>query len=264
MSHSPRGLRLLTLNVNGLGGPGKVSALLRFMSVACDYPDIVCLQEVKLADADGLTAILQAGRGPGVPFQGRHYYNPGTDHSCGVAILVRNNPAFSKLPDAPSAVDSGGRVLRIDFECMQHALSVMCIYAPNTERGAFFDCLEQYMPPDRMVFMGGDFNCICHMLDQTSRGTHRLAGSQQLLHLMHSHTLVDAFRTQHPQAKEFTHLGTSAASSARLDRWLVSVGCLPWVSRISHVHGSPSDQAGVLVSLLPPDLPAFGPGRWQF
>lgn len=264
MSISAKGLRLLTLNVNGMGGLGKAAALLRYMSANCSNPDIVCLQEVKIADAERLTAILQAGRGAGVPFQGRHYYNPGTDHSCGVAVLVRHNPAFCKLPDAPSAVDSEGRVLRVDFECMQHAVSVMCIYAPNTGRGAFFDSLPAYIPPDRMVLMGGDFNCICNMQDQTSHGTHRLVGSQRLVHLMQSHSLVDAFRLKHPQAREFTHLGTSATSSARLDRWLVNEGCLPWVSRITHEHGAPGDHAGVLLSLLPPDLPAFGPGRWMF
>lgn len=268
MSPGGRGLRLLTLNVNGLGSAGKATALLHFLHTSCGDPDIVCLQEVKLADAELLTAALQAGRGPGLPFHSRHYYNPGSANARGVAILVRNNPAFLNLPAAASAVDGEGRIIRIDLDCMHHALSVLCVYAPcvSSERGPFFDGLLNFIPPGRVLLLGGDLNCICDdVADQSlTNGRHRLVGSSRLQVLMQQHTLTDAFRAKHPQAREFTHFGTHGISGARLDRWLVADACIPWVQAAGHAFGAPGDHAGAFLHVLPPDLPAIGPGRWRF
>ena len=49
-------LRLLTLNVNGLGGPDKVARLSYFLMGPAGDPDVVILQELKVKDAAALEA----------------------------------------------------------------------------------------------------------------------------------------------------------------------------------------------------------------
>ncbi|KAA6424146.1 MAG: hypothetical protein FRX49_06105 [Trebouxia sp. A1-2] len=73
----------------------------------------------------------------------------------------------------------------------------------------------------------------------------------------------DAFRCLHPQAKEFTHTATNNASSARIDRWLVSDGLLPSVSAASVTDLILSDHYGVAVTVSPADAPPRGPRLWS-
>lgn len=256
----------MTLNVNGLGASGRAPALFHYLAHCCAQPDVVCLQEVRLADAEALEAVLRHGQGPGLPYFGQAFFSPGTQTSRGVAILLKGSPALARVPAAASALDSDGRVVRVDLECQGLPLSIMCVYAPcgRMDRAAFFDGLHALVDPGRTLLVGGDFNCITDAIDQTSAGAHRFVASDRLQAFMQDRCMSDAFRVKHPLAREFTHVGTAGLSAARLDRWLVGAACLPWVFDVQHVHGAPGDHAGVLLHLLPPDLPSFGPGRWLF
>jgi exonuclease III len=266
MSTKEAGLRLLTLNVNGLGSPAKVAALMRFLETTGGKPHVVCLQEVKLADAGELESLLSSATGVAMPFRGKVYYNAGSDHARGVAILVCDTRLFSGLPDAPSATDAEGRVIRVDCTCMHHPVSILSVYAHTEQarRVPFFQSLHSYIPAGRTALMGGDWNCIVEHLDQSSQGTSRLTGSSSLTQLMSDMSLIDAFRDRQPSARAYTHVCTSQQSAARLDRWLISRACASWLQSVQHVAGSPGDHDGVILHLAVPSLPNFGPGKWGF
>ena len=72
--------------------------------------------------------------------------------------------------------------------------------------------------------------------------------------------LQDAFRCLQPQAREFTHTATNNASSARIDRWLVSDSLLPNVSAASVTDLILSDHYGVAITVSPSNAPPRGPG----
>lgn len=264
MTAKQRGLRLLTVNVNGLGRTLKVAALLHVLTTICCSPDVVCLQEIKLPDADALAAALQRGRGAGLPYHAVQYVSAGSGHARGVAVLIKPGCSVSALPDAPAAVDSDGRLVRVDLDFCGHHLSVFSVYAPNTGQASFFDYMAGQLPQDRLCLIGGDFNCICHPMDQTNTGQARFSGAATLTAVMQSGHLIDAFRHLHPAAREFTHIDTHRQSSARLDRWLVSEGCAGWVHSVQHVWQMPGDHAAVLLDLRPPGLPSIGPGVRSF
>jgi len=267
MSSQEAGLRLLTLNVNGLGSPAKVATLMRFLETVGGRPHVVCLQEVKLADAGELESLLSSAAGAAMPFRGKLYYNAGSDHSRGVAILVCDDRFLSDLPDAPSAVDPEGRIIRVDCTCMHHPVSIVSVYAPTEQacRAPFFQSIQSYLPAGRVALLGGDWNCVLSgHLDQSSQGTSRLAGSGSLTQLMADVSLTDAFRERHPNMREYTHVCTSQQSAARLDRWLLSRVCASWLQSVRHVAGSPGDHDGVIMHLAVPRLPIFGPGKWGF
>ena len=88
MSTSGRAIRLLTLNVNGLGGPSRTAAMLEFVVKVCGRPEVVCLQELHVHDASILSARLASGHGPGMPYKCVHFASLGSSHARGVAVLL--------------------------------------------------------------------------------------------------------------------------------------------------------------------------------
>lgn len=255
-------LRLLTVNVNGLNSLPRVAALLTALTGVARHPHIVCVQEVKLADASSLVELLASGRGPGMPYHAYQFCSLGDDRSRGVCILVRRNAGASDLPEAASAADDDGRVVRVDFTVLGHRLSVISVYAPNAGRGAFFQSLHDYIPHDRICLIGGDFNCILDPSDQSNASQARFAGAATLRTVMTAHGLVDAYPLKHPGKPAYTHL--AANSSARLDRWLISSAAAPWLTSARHEWCMPGDHAGVLISLSLPGAPTLGPGLRYF
>ena len=267
MNASGRAIRLLTLNVNGLGGPSRAAAMLEFVVSVCGQPDVVCLQELHVHDASVLSARLASGRGPGLPFKCAHFASLGTSHARGVAVLLSNRISGLAGTAITHASDPHGRLVRVDLTLLGRQLSLVSLYAPNAGLGnaAFFnDELRPFLPPDRLCLVGGDFNCILDALDQSSAGVGRFSGAATLRAVMHGAGLVDAYRHLAPAGREYTHIDTHGHSAARLDRWLVPQPCLSWVGSVQHLHGGPGDHAGTLLSLLLPDMPSFGPGICSF
>jgi exonuclease III len=265
-------LSLMTVNVNGLavarpGGATKAQCLLRYLEDLAGAPDVVMLQEVKCTDIREVRRMLQAGSGNGLPWKGKVWMNPGTAHSRGVAVLVRDGTLLSGFSGEPQWADGEGRVLRVDCRLMHHEISLMCVYAPATgaDRPAFFQQLQQHVPAGRVVVMGGDFNCILGPGEESRQSAVRRQGGEALRTVLQTHGLVDVWASRQPHDPGYTHVATNCASSAaRLDRWLVGQGGVPWVASLEIRHGAPADHEGVLLVLQPPDLPIIGSGGWAF
>lgn len=278
----PAPLSLLSVNVNGLGVGDRARRLFHFLVDTAGNPDVVFLQELKVADAAALHTAMQHGRGIGLPYRAAAFCSPGTVAARGVAILVREGSLLYDSAAAADVVrvhsDSEGRFLRVDFPLMCHDLSLICVYAPNSghERDVFFSSLTDLVPDGRTVLMGGDFNCICDTdLDQIppDAGRHRLAGAASLTSLMQHRGLVDAFRCLHPaDATAVTHVRASVAapgqpahSMARLDRWLVSEEVVhDWGCSTPRPLPGLSDHLAVCLRVCPPALPSLGRGRPTF
>ena len=150
-------------------------------------------------------------------------------------------------------------------------LSVISVYAPcvpGSEQNAFFTTtLMAALPGQRSVLMGGDFNCVASVLDQvgaSSTSGRRRGYAAGLAHVERRFGLVDVWREQNPGVTDFTHTATSGASSARLDRWLVSGSLLPATSR-AHIEGAfPGDHLAVTLAVEDPAGTIRGPGMWCF
>ena len=263
MPPAKRDLQVLTLNVNGLGGPARAATLALYLARVARHPDVVMLQELKCADMQAFNQALDTISAFGICHYHQRYVSLGTDNSCGVAVLLKAG-VFASAPTVATSADAEGRIVRVDVDVRQQKLSFVSVYAPQDQKTAFFaSALPQHLPQpaDRTIIMGGDFNCIMDAdLDQTNDGQHRTEGSNALGVTVHNFNLHDALRYKHPAARVYTHVGTNRESAARLDRILVSSSCTNWVSRVRHVHGSPSDHAGVSVSMQLPGTPSLGPG----
>jgi len=157
---------------------------------------------------------------------------------------------------AAQGSDSGGHV------------TMASVYAPveRQERVPFFQqSLLPAMPAGTPLLLGGDWNCVAEDLDLIGGqpGTRQHGFQSGLLPFQQALGLQDAFRCLHPQARESTHTATNNASSARIDRWLVSDSLLPNVSAASVTDLILSDHYGVAVTVSPSNAPPCGPGLWS-
>lgn len=107
-------MRLATWNVNSL--KVRLSQVLEWLST--NQPDVLCLQETKLADIGVLIDEFKNAGYHGI-FSGQKTYN-------GVAILSRH-PIIEESCGIPNFADEQKRVIAATIE----GIRVVCIYVPN-------------------------------------------------------------------------------------------------------------------------------------
>jgi exonuclease III len=166
-----------------------------------------------MKDRASLEVALASGRGPGQPYKCQAYYSSAVNGHYGTAILVPDGSAL-RLPDAPTWVDEGGRVVRVDCQLFHHRLSFISVYAPAdpSQRAAFLMRLADRVPSDRTVVMGGDFNLtLSPQTDEARPSRHRAVGREEMQALMQRHSLVDA--RQDSSQPMYTHPARPAAGA---------------------------------------------------
>ena len=269
MNHTGEGLALtlLTVNVNGVGSARKAGRLLEYQRQVPGLPDATFVQECKRASTAALAAAIQAGAGAGTPWHGALEYSPGTDGSCGTAIMARPCSAGGFTVRHAARKDSAGRTVCWDWDILHHRLRLVSVYAPcePEAREAFLAGLAAYFDTDRLLLVAGDFNCVLSASEESAPSAPRRRGGQELQELMVAHDLVDPWTQLNSTDRGFTHPATpKPCSFARLDRWLVSRDVVPWVVSIQQLPGAPADHHGVLLQLRLPDLPPVGRRGWRF
>ena len=155
---APGLLKFATFNVNGVRS--RLSNLLEWL--AKESPDVVCLQELKAADAVFPRAELRAA-GYGAIWRGQTSWN-------GVAILAKGADPIAlarELPGDPK--DDQSRYL----EAAAHGVHVVCLYLPNGNpqpgskfayKLSWFERLiahaQNLYASGQPVLLAGDFNVV--------------------------------------------------------------------------------------------------------
>ena len=259
-------LRLLTVNVNGMGSERRVRSLMAYQQLAADHPDFMFVQEVKVSSSEQLAGLLQQGAGAGNPWLAQWALSAGTANSRGTAILARKPLRLPGCSQLQPVLDTTGRCVCWDWDMAHLRFRLISIYAPTVvdERGSFFSSLRPHLETDRLIIMGGDFNCILRAVDEQEPSAHRRSGTQELKHLQQDFGLIDPWIAQ-GHTHGYTHpANNNRCSAARLDRWLISEAAMQWVNRVERKPGAPGDHHGVLLELLLPDLPKLGRRGWSF
>ena len=151
-------MKVATYNVNGVSS--RLHALLAWLTR--EWPDVVCLQELKAAD-NAFPAIPLRKIGYGSIWHGQASWN-------GVAILAKGvMPVETRrgLPGEPD--DMHSRYLEAEV----HGLTVACLYLPNgnPQPGPKFDYKLRWferliehakglIDADRPVILAGDYNVV--------------------------------------------------------------------------------------------------------
>ena len=260
----PPSLQLLSLNVNGLRERQKRAALFAVLQAGPWH--VIALQETHHATQAEAAQWCREGSSPTAPWDGPSFWAAGTSASRGVALLFKACPLLSGV--SAYSADPCGRFVAAQGNLSGNSVTMASVYAPveRQERAPFFQQrLLPAMSSGTPLLLGGDWNCVAEDLDLIGGqpGTRQHGFHSGLLPLQQALGLQDAFRRLHPQAREFSHTATSGASSARIDRWLVSDSLLSDVSAASVTDLILSDHYGVAVSVSPANAPPRGPGLWS-
>ncbi len=279
-------MRLATWNVNS--AKQRLPRLLAWLEQR--RPDVVCLQETKLADDafDELLGGELAGRGYGVARHGEVQWN-------GVAILSRvglEDVAIG-VPGAPGFPDQEARA--VSATCA--GIRVHCVYVPNGRtpdsehyryKLAWLAALREMVGGDpAATIVCGDMNIAPADIDVFDPAayvghTHVTPPERAAIARLEALGLHDVVRERWPGERIFTYWDYRAGMfhkdlGMRIDLVLAGEAVAgrvqaAWVDRQARKGSGPSDHAPVIVDLdeapdgdigpvvPPPSAPAGGPG----
>ncbi len=235
-------LRFVTWNVNGAGSREKKLKI--FSQLKKLQADVVLLQEThRPATA---TDQFKTTEFPNV-FSA--CYN---SRQRGVAILIHKNVNFTVLN---TVIDPEGRFLIIKLSIFDKKLCIVSIYGPNVDDPSFFHgfftALSEHL--DCALVIGGDLNFgLNKEMDRLSTaGTQRNWESTNIVkQYMSDYGLCDAWRSFHPNRREYTFFSHVHHSYSRLDYFLVSSSLLSDISDTEINPIAVSDHAAVSLTLV--------------
>lgn len=228
-------LRILSLNVRGLGGKRKVDLVMPVMK----QWSVVFLQETFVDSQSKMKRCMQQWSGEG-------YWGFGGGKCAGVGILINEG---SDLKVLEIRRDIGGRAISLLVRWGSVRYTFLCVYAPTgiLERREFFNDLGNFIFPNTRVVMGGDFNCVCRGEDTTATTSANRLGSEELSQLVRERGFEDVWMAKGVIGSGHTWRGQGVCS--RLDRFYIDRTLLDFVDSCAVKILGFSDHDGVEFSL---------------
>jgi exodeoxyribonuclease III len=241
-------MRIATWNVNSLKARlEKVTWWLERVK-----PDVLLMQETKLADADSPVEVFK-GAGYELVHHGEGRWNGVAIASrCGLTNVVTNFGEPLRHAKTPDVADDEpmAEARMISAEC--GGVRVVCIYAPNGRvvDSPFYEAklmwfgrlrrwLDEAVEKNTAIALGGDFNVAPADVDvwdpsACHGGTHVSERERQAFARLCEWGLVDAYRLRHPEPGRYTWWDYRAGNfyknmGMRIDHLLVSTGLQPRV-----------------------------------
>ena len=208
-------IRLKSFNTNGLGQEDKRVAIFQKMKkLNC----IILLQETHSSPYIENKWKKEWGS--------EMIFSHGSSKSKGVCILFPQTLEFEILE---TVKDTEGRLLIVKVKIENKIYIVVNVYAPTRdskmEQLAFIKTVkEQMIKYENESFLaGGDFNFYMSKLDRIDSMSHKNDNPEyrkEIVSLMTSLNLVDAYRVLNPEKRRYTWHARGKAS--RLDYWFIS------------------------------------------
>ena len=198
---------------------------------------------------------------------GKIYFNHGSKHSKGVAILFDPKLTVTVKKEIKS---DDGRIIILETNIDDEISVLVNIYAPNNihAQQMFFKKLSEMLRnyADSLIFIGGDFNC--PLSNEDKKGGQDLSSKKNVItrikQLMGSFDLVDIWRYLNPRENQFTWSSSDLKVKCRLDYWLISRDSLRIVDS-SEIEVFPHcDHLQVTLLINGVKQHPRGPGYWKF
>jgi exodeoxyribonuclease-3 len=211
-------VRIATWNVNSL--KARLEKVTWWLERA--RPDVLLMQETKLADADAPTAIFRdAGYALAHHGQGR-WNGVAIASRCGIDRVITNFGEPLRRPVLPDVAEQEPFAEARMISAVCSDIRVVSLYAPNGRvvgspfyqaKLAWFDRLASWLaeaadPKDALV-LGGDFNVAPEDIDvwdpqACHGGTHVSTAEREAFARICRWGLVDAYRLHHPEAGRYS------------------------------------------------------------
>jgi len=245
------------MNARGLGETSKLTEVYRDLRAMNAH--VTFIQETKLMrkKADFATTL----------WKGPAFFGHAPVSARGVAILF--SQTCPMVPD-PTKTIRNQRFVIVPARWEEKPFLLINIYAPNehAQRVDFFRALWETLlhsdllaDPLTTIILGGDFNCLDRpSLDKLAGGDHASTYPTILRETLEALESEDAFRSLHPDAREFTW--ENSTTSTRIDAIFVSRTLLPRIQEVWHEHNPHSDHKRVVLALRPQYPVSIGVGIW--
>ncbi len=188
-------LRILSINVRGLGSPTKVNLLCQELE-RLNY-DIFLLQETHVSCLKQTEHVERVWRG-------KCFWSFGIGKS------------------------ADGRILSLLTQLNSFKFNLVNIYAPNTvsDRKTFFEQLHFYFLSQGDYVIAGDFNCVDRAIDKFHSRDFHSSDKSALAALKADFSLVDVYGKLNPSGISFTWSNSSHSQASTLDRFFISQSLL--------------------------------------
>ena len=246
-------IKIRSINIRGLRN--KIKRKTFFNVIKRNHIDIVCVQEAYITDEDIDLWEREWG--------GKMFYYPGTKHSLGQIILVKNNFKYDI-----KCVTRRDRLLAIEINLIDSILHIANIYAPNdsNEKRLFYDELKNYslnVQTQNIIFCG-DVNCVVdNKIDIISGNTHPKRDIDKLNEFLSVCDLFDVWRLFHAEEKEFTWSLRSPFIARRIDYCFATELVVNQISECNIVTIAKSDHRAVDITYKISNVKR-GPSYWKF
>ena len=243
------GLRIITLNINGLNNRDKQIQFAKY--IVFQRLDIIMIQEHNLRNKNLLCKELLDVCDI--------YLNLSINLKGGTAIFISKKLNYNLISNMMSA-DS--RIISMNIKYCKQILHLVNVYAPASatysERDLFFqeELLFYLINNLNNLILGGDWNCVTSDRDCNSRNIHV---SKSLLNIVRQLRCKDAWFIKNNNI-EYSYVRADYGS--RIDRIYVKnlANCI-YETKIMHVNFS--DHSGILVTLNLPDEVRIGKYYWK-
>ena len=252
MAHT--NLRVCSLNVNGMRDHSKRAQL--FTWFKAKKFDIVFLQETHCKSySDSKLWEKEWG--------GKCFWSFGGSRSRGTCIMFRDGLPFKKHMFHYDAV---GRLIVLDINLYGCSYRFINVYAPNNhaERIQWFNELHRWFIGDKILILGGDFNCVENTgIDKVGgNDAYGDVGGSVLGSFRNNYRLVDAYRVSAPRDIATTWTSADGSVACRLDRFYVSSSLKSSLSACM-IPCALSDHSAVELTLTGNNNVNKGPSYWK-
>ena len=250
-------MKLISFNVNGISQTTKRQAIFNnIKKLNC----ISFLQETHSCTSTENTWKKE--------IQGKIFFSHGTSNSTGVCIILPLNLDY-KIED--KICDQEGRILILKISIEKQSYILCNIYAPTRDHKNdqinFIKKFKNMLLPyeNENLLVGGDFNFYLDpsldKLDSMSNRQDNPAFRGEILSLLESFDLNDAWRTLFPSSRRYTW--HSRGKSSRLDYWFLSNHILNSLQEYKILPGLHSDHSILKIEISTQDI-SRGKGFWKF
>ena len=202
-------------------------------------------------------------------WKGKAFFAHGTNHSCGVMILIREDLEFEFKSVNQ---DHEGRSIISDAVVQGSDYVFANVYAPNKvqQQITFFRNLNDRLEDcsadsEKKIIIGGDFNITFDTRLDCSGGAPTKKDSVKVIEDMClTYDLIDIWRIRNPETKRFTWRQKNPFIQRRLDFWLTSDICQDDIDETDIIPSINSDHSAIALHLNTIGKQNHSPSYWKF
>lgn len=237
-NNSGSGITLVSWNVRGLGLATKRAKILSHLKSLS--ADVAFLQETHIRPKE--CNLLRCR------WADQIYQSTFSSKARGVAIIIKKNTSFNHIS---TVTDPNGHFLIVTGYLYSMHVTLVNIYGPNLDDPGFFRKIFNKLTDlsNTNLIVAGDYNLVMdvHLDRSSSRDCAPSNASTTLKCIMSSSNIVDIWRIQHPDEREYSFFSSVHRSYSRIDFFLVDAKLIPIVANSNYHNILISDHAPTLL-----------------